>query len=236
MRGIVLLVALSATLTHAAANDYVEVRDFNLDAGSISELEIDAGAGSLDVVGDTGVDAIVVKATITVPGKDEERALEIIERDMTLTLEQTGDRAVLQSYFESGMFSWGDSPSIELEVQVPERLSLLVDDGSGSIDVRGVHGSIGLDDGSGSISLVDVGAVEIDDGSGSIKIEEVGGDVRIVDGSGSIVIRQVNGSVRVDDGSGSINVSDVSNDLIVEDDGSGGVSFARIGGRVEQND
>ena len=91
MRGIILLAALSATLAHGAANDYVEVRDLRLDAGGISELEIDAGAGSLDVVGDAGIDAIVVTATITVPDEREEKALEVIASDMVLTLEQQGD-------------------------------------------------------------------------------------------------------------------------------------------------
>lgn len=236
MRGIILLGALVTTLAHAAANDYVEVRDFEIEAAGISELEIEAGAGSLDVIGESGADSIAVTATIIVPDRREERAKRTIESDMTLNLERHGDRALLQSYFESRMFQWGDSPRIALEVRVPTQLNLTVDDGSGSIEVRNVHGDIELDDGSGSLSLADVGSVSVDDGSGSIQIEQAAGDVRIIDGSGSITVRHVAGSVFVDDGSGGINVSDVAADLVIEDDGSGGLRFARIGGSVEQND
>lgn len=236
MRGIILLGALIATLAHAAANDYVEVRDLELDAAGVNGLEIDAGAGSLDVVGEPGADVIAVTATIVVPDRREERAKKRIESDMTLSLEQRGDRALLQSFFESRMFQWGSGAHIALEVRIPARLDLSVDDGAGSIEVYNVHGAIELDDGSGSLSLANVGSVRVDDGSGSIEIDQANGDVRIIDGSGSITVRNVAGSVIVDDGSGGINVSDITADLIIEDDGSGGLRFARIGGSVEQND
>ncbi len=37
----------------------------------------------------------------------------------------------------------------------------------------------------------------------------------------------------MDDGSGSIDVSDVEEDLIIVEDGSGGLDFSNIAGRVE---
>ena len=49
-------------------------------------------------------------------------------------------------------------------------------------------------------------------------------------------MQHVHGSVVIDDGSGDINVSDVEADLIIEDDGSGSLSFARVNGRVEKED
>lgn len=236
MRGILVLAMFTASLAHAAWNDYVEVRDLRLDAGTVSELAIDAGSGSLDVLGGAGTDDIVVTATITVPDEKEEKARQIIESDMVLTLEQSGERAILKSYFESGIWDRGDQPAIALEVRVPERIGLAVDDGSGSIDIRNVRGDIDLDDGSGSITMDGVGgSIRIDGGSGSITVVDVGDAIRIVDGSGSIKVRQVAGSVMVDDGSGGIDVSDVQGDLIIEEDGSGGVRIARVDGRVEHD-
>ena len=236
MRGIVLLAMLTAALAHAAVNDYVEVRDLRLDADGLGELAIDAGAGSLEIVGDAAADDIVVTATITVPDTDEDEAREVIDSDMVLTLERDGGRALLKSYFESGGWEWGDRPGIGLEVRVPERIGLSVEDGSGAITLRDVRGAIVVDDGSGSISMIGVGAVEIDDGSGSITVEDAGSDVRIVDGSGSITVRKVAGSVYIDDGSGGIDVSDVDRDLIIEEDGSGSVRIARVQGRVEREE
>ncbi len=235
MRGSLLLIMLTATLAHAAWNGYVEVRDLRLDASGLDELAIDAGAGSLAVVGDAVLDEIVVTATINVPDAGEEEAREIIDSDMVLTLERSGDSAVLNSYFESSGRRVGDAPTIGLEVRVPERIGLAVDDGSGSIKIENVRGAVNVDDGSGSISMTGVGDVTIDDGSGSITVEQAHNDVRIVDGSGSITVRAVAGSVYLDDGSGGIDVSDVARDLIIEEDGSGSVRVAGVQGRVEQD-
>ena len=238
MRGIIVLAMFTASLGHAAWNDYVEVRDLRLDAGSIGDLDIETGAGSLDVQGDGAADEIVVTATITVPEEDEDKAREQIEEGLKLSLEQAGSRAILISDFESSGWNrgWDESPSIQLEVRVPERLGLAIDDSSGSIEISNVRGDIELTDGSGSISMDRVGGnLTIEDGSGSIRITGAGNDVRIVDGSGSIDIDDVGGSVVVDDGSGSIEVRDVARDLIIEDDGSGGLRYSGIQGRVEED-
>ena len=233
MRALLILGLFAGTLAHAAWNDYVEVRDLAVDADQIEALDIDAGAGSLIVRGESGAERITVTATITVPDSDEARARRKIERDMTLTLEPQGDRAVLQAFFESGLFGRGEQPSIDLEIGIPRRLSLIVDDGSGFIEVSSIDGPVQIDDGSGSLTLTDAGAdVDIDDGSGSIRVEGAGGDVRITDGSGSISIERVAGSVFLDDGSGSITVNDVALDLIIDESGSGGVRYNNVQGRV----
>jgi hypothetical protein len=233
MRGLLILAMFAGTLTHAAWNDYVEVRDLVLDAGGIETLDIDAGAGSLTVRGRSGAERITVTATINVPGGDEEKARKRIERDMTLKLDRAGDRAVLEAYFDPGLPGWGDQPSIALDVELPRRLGLVVDDGSGSIDIAAIDGPVQIDDGSGSLELTDAGSsVEIDDGSGSIQVRNAGGDVRITDGSGSVTVVRVAGSVYIDDGSGSIAVDEVAHDLIIEEAGSGGVRYHNVLGEV----
>lgn len=231
---IIFFLAMFTTGVAFAASEYVEDRALNLDAGGISALQIEAGAGSLKVTGVDGLDQIEVEAIITVPGKNDDKARKKIESNLELTLEERGGKAVLRSIFEGGMWNFGDSPSVQLIVRMPTQLDLNVDDGSGSIVVENVRGDIELVDGSGSISMSDVGgSVDVDDGSGSIDVSGVGGDISIVDGSGSIKVRDVAGSVVVDDGSGSINVADIEADLIIEGDGSGGLNFSNIGGRVE---
>ena len=178
---------------------------------------------------------ILIKAILVVPAGNEDKARKTIEDDLRLTLSRESDTAVLVAYFEQeSWFNWGDQPSVSLEIRMPEQMHLVVDDGSGSIDIEGVRGDIVLDDGSGSITLADVGGqIEIDDGSGTVTADRVGGDIWVNDGSGSITIRDVAGTVTVDDGSGSIDVRDVDKDLIIIDDGSGGLDFENIAGRVE---
>ena len=218
--------------------DYEEIRELSLDTRGIDSLEIEAGAGSLDVVGTPDGTEITVLAVIEIDTNDDDDARETIEEKMVLVLEQDSDTATLKAYFEDGGWNWGrgDSPRISLEVQMPEGMHLNVDDGSGSVEIENVRGDVVMDDGSGSLSLKDVGGeVRIEDGSGSITVSGVGGDLWINDGSGGIKVDGVAGSVTVDDGSGSIDVSDVEEDLIIVDDGSGGLSFSNIGGRVEKD-
>ena len=236
MRTFLILGMFTASLANAAWRDYEESRNLTLDAGGIDTVEIEAGAGSLEVRGSADAQAITVTALIQVPEK-EEKAQKIIESDLVLTLERNGDTAVLNGYFESSGWGWGDSPSIRLEVEVPERVALEIEDGAGSIKIWDVSGNIAIEDGSGSLQMSNVGGdIRIEDGSGSISVEGVGGDISIDDGSGSITVKDVRGSVVVDDGSGGINVTDVDADLIIEDDGSGALNFARIDGRVEKKD
>jgi len=235
MRGILIATLAVVGVAHAAEDGYEEIRELSLVSRGIDTLSVDNGSGSIDIVGVTNSGEISISATLVVPGKNEDKARKRIEDDLRLTLDKESDTAVLVAYFEQGSwFNWNDGPSVHLEIRMPEEMHLIVDDGSGSIDIEGVRGDIALDDGSGSIALADVGGqVEIDDGSGTITADRVGGDISVTDGSGSISIRGVNGSVTVDDGSGSINVRDVEKDLIIIDDGSGGLDFANIAGRVQ---
>ena len=236
MRTFLILGMFTASLAHAAWSDYEEARDLNLDASGLNSVKIEAGAGSLEIRGSAGADTISVTALIQVP-ENEEKARKIIETDLVLTLEREDDSAVLKGYFESHGWGWGDSPSIRLEVEVPDRMELEIEDGAGSIKIWDVSGDIEIEDGSGSLQISNVGGnLDIEDGSGSLSVDGVGGDVSIDDGSGSITVKNVHGSVVVDDGSGGINVTDVDADLIIEEDGSGSLNFARIGGRVEKDD
>jgi hypothetical protein len=235
MRSVIVLTMFVAGLALAADDGYEEERELALDSRGIDMLNIDNGAGSMEITGVSGASEITVTATVLVPGRNDDKARKKIEDDLVLILEKKSDVAVLKAYFEEGgLLSFGDNASVSLVVNMPEGMHLEVDDGSGSIKISNVRGDVMLDDGSGSIDMVDVGGeVEIEDGSGSISVRTVGGDISINDGSGSIKVRGVAGTVTVDDGSGSIDVSDVEEDLIIVDDGSGGLDFSNIAGRVE---
>ena len=233
MRSLVVMAMFTVSLSHAAWSDYEEVRNLELDAAGISQLTINAGAGSMDVTGVKGLDRISVKATIVVPDEDENDAVRVIEKKIRLSLEKSAGEAHLESLFESGLMSFGSSPYIALEVSVPQGMAVNIDDGSGSIDVVDLVGDLKIDDGSGSIDIKNVAHVSIDDGSGSIDLVGATGNVSIVDGSGSISIEHVQGSVTIDDGSGSIEVTDIDSDLIIVDDGSGSLKFSDIRGTVD---
>jgi DUF4097 and DUF4098 domain-containing protein YvlB len=233
MRSFIVMAMFIATFAQADSSDYEEVRDLELDAEGISQLSIKAGAGSMDVTGVDGQKNISVKATIIVPDADEDDAKKVIVKEMSLSLQQKGSEARLNSWFDQGFMGFGSNAYIVLDVKVPMGMAVNIDDGSGSIDVVDVGGDVTIDDGSGSIDVTNVANLKIDDGSGSIDISQAAGDVSIVDGSGSISVKHVTGSVTIDDSSGSIKVSDVEKDFIVVDDGSGSVSFSDVRGTVD---
>ena len=234
MRSFIVVAMFAASLAQAGWSNYEEVRNLDLDVDGISSLSIKAGAGSMDVTGVPGLDKISVKATVVVPDANEDKALKVIEKKMTLSLDQKGSEARLNAWCDGGVMGFGSDAHIVLEVSVPQGLSVNIDDGSGSLDVIDVAGDVTIDDGSGSIDVDNVANLKIDDGSGSIDIKNASGDVSIVDGSGSISVIHVNGSVTIDDGSGSIKVSDVENDLVIIDDGSGGLSISDVRGNIDQ--
>lgn len=232
MRSFLIMAMFAASFANAAWRDYSEVRELQLDTGGLDALQIDAGAGQLDVRGVSGAEKILVIATIRVEdGEDDARKL--IEKDMVLTLERKGDEARLVARFERGMWGSGPNAGIDLKVQVPDSLALRVDDSSGSIDIVEMAAAVKIDDGSGSIDVHGAGTLDIEDGSGSIEAFRINGDVRINDGSGSIDVRDVSGSVYIDDGSGGIKVNGVEADLVIIDDGSGSQTYANVAGNVE---
>ena len=135
MRSFIVMAMFAASLAHADWDQYRETRELSLDAAGISELDVDAGAGSLRISGDDGATAIQVTALVQVDEDDEDKAQKIIRERMRLSLEEQGDTAKLISHFESGFMGDGGG-AIALEIVMPATLALNVDDGSGSIKIR----------------------------------------------------------------------------------------------------
>jgi hypothetical protein len=237
--------------------DYVETRTLTIPVQNITELEIDAGAGLLEIVGYDNLTQIEVKAEIELEGVSKNDALEYIKRYGRLDLVARGSTARLESSFEDNnsgnfftLFS-NRSAVINLLVKIPKNLSLDIDDGSGDMTIENTASGIIISDGSGNIAIENIGGslrisdgsgdinirqikgdIEIDDGSGEIEIREITGDVDINDGSGDMIVREINGTVTVDDGSGEIEIDGVRQDVEIESSGSGGESITNVDGHV----
>jgi len=227
-------------------------KNLTLDAQGIERLEIDSGAGFLKITGVKGLTNIEVEAEILVRGMGKEKAEKFIKDNLELRLERYDHRARLVGKFKPrfNLFSWGEK-LCNLIVHIPEEMDILIDDGSGFINIDQIKGQLNIDDGSGSIRIRNVtGDIEVDDGSGPLEIVDITGSVRLDDGSGEIIIKNVEGDFHIDDGSGNINMDNihgsvtlsdnsgsiwmdtVSKDLIIQDDGSGDVKISNVKGRV----
>ncbi len=216
-------------------------KDF--DIGSVENIDVEAGAGRLDIKGVGEGGKIGITAKLCSSDKDL-----LAEMDVKTKIDD--DVAMLKTYFPKK--SWGNySAAIDLVLTVPTGSSLEVADSSGDLEIKDVQnlvltdssgdlslknigGKVTLTDSSGSISMKEIGSAEVTDSSGDMIVKKVTGDFTVnVDSSGDIDVRGVGGNVLVKvDSSGSIDVQDVSGDFVVEKDGSGNIDYDGIQGDV----
>lgn len=249
------LIFLLATVSAQA----VESREtLTLSAADLKALAIDCGAGGLKVQGKEGLERIEVSALLHVRGVSNSEFPEFKKKHMVLKLEKIGSQAVLtaginERFSLEKLFSGGWDAWIDLDVSLPRRFALDIEDGSGNLEIRAIDGNLKLEDGSGDATLAEIagavtiedgsgdlfladlkGDLEIEDGSGDIDLKDAGGSVEIDDGSGSIAIRGARGPVIVEDGSGDIDIDGVENDVDIEEAGSGGLSIRNVKGKVKK--
>jgi hypothetical protein len=204
-------------------------KELSIDASSLTEFDIEAGAGSLTIIGSDDISEITVVADIyTESGHTDNYELE---------LDHAGSRAYLVAKTKSSSGFWiGDSPHIDVKITVPSQLSLDVNDGSGATFISNITGSVEVDDGSGDLTFQNIkNKLTVNDGSGGLYIKDVIGNVSIEDGSGEIEINGVNGDVDIDDGSGSIVAKDITGSAIFED-GSGDLTVKKVDGLITIDD
>lgn len=214
-----------ASPSHA---NYHSQQELIIDAQTLNALEVEAGAGSLIIVGSEHVTEITVVADLYTKNRDAV--------DYELTLTDAGKGAILIAKINSSGFWQGDAPHIDIKVTMPSHLTLNVDDGSGAINISNINAEVKVKDGSGDLTIQNVKRdLEINDGSGSLYISQIMGNVTVIDGSGEMEISDVSGNLNVNDGSGSIYVKGISGNTIFKD-GSGDLTVRKVDGMVTIDD
>ncbi|NND43809.1 MAG: hypothetical protein HKN58_00695 [Xanthomonadales bacterium] len=228
-----MLIFLSTALAPPAlwAEDckYETTVSARVDVNDSESLDVIARAGTLKIQGIESGDSALVSGRVCVSDPDW--------LDQASLLTDDGRRARIEVQLpdtDGGWSLWGGNryARMDLELEVPRSLHLVIRDSSGSMDLVGI-GSADITDSSGSIEVEDAdGPLVVQDSSGSISFDRIRGDVTIEsDSSGSIRGQHIEGSVLVvRDSSGSIRFSDVAGDFTVERDSSGGIVARDIGG------
>jgi len=211
----VLCLAVVSLMTVGVAwtdNDcrFSEAREAMIEVDGLTELRIDAGAGYLHVEGRDDLEQIRIVGTAC---SSKKSTLD----DIRLETRRSQSRVVVETEFPEWGWSGGEA-RLDMTVEVPARMLVIINDGSGELRIS------------------NVAAVEVEDGSGEMLITEIAGDVEVSDGSGEIEIRRVRGSVHLEDGSGEIDVAHVDGDVVVHDDGSGDIVISDVGGEVRIDD
>ncbi|MCF7804701.1 MAG: DUF4097 family beta strand repeat-containing protein [Candidatus Marinimicrobia bacterium] len=206
--------------------------------GDTEQFFIHSEAGDLTVSAEAGLEEIQVKAKVVISKVNREKAEQIFNDHIVLTLEKHSDRIELISKYDNSISGsiFGSSAYTDLEVRMPESLSLKVDDGSGDITISGPKNGVQIDDGSGDVNISSVdGKIKIDDGSGDINVKDVVGDLDISDGSGDVNTKEISGNLSVRDGSGDVLIAAVRGDVNLSD-GSGDLRVREIQGNVNVED
>ena len=245
--GLFATAALVPRMASAAECKYEAPRNLQLDLAGVQSIRIEVHRHDLHVRGTT---ANGLTATGRACASDR-AALD----GLTINQRREGNQLLLDLGSQEGtaFHLLGNSYAyLDVSVQLPASLPVILNVGSGDADVTGVQqlqAQVGSGDlhvrniagrfaasvGSGDVGADDVGALEIGAvGSGDFKASGVRGDVRVGSiGSGDVQLRQVGGNVRADTmGSGDLVVNGVGGDFSLGAKGSGDVSHSGVKGKV----
>ncbi|MBL4941181.1 MAG: DUF4097 family beta strand repeat protein [Colwellia sp.] len=225
---ITLLSGCVVVMSSSYANFHTQ-KTLTLEVSQLSTLVIDAGSGSLEVRGQADIDEIRVIADIYTDKK--------YKNNYQLSLTDSKDKAYLTAKINNSSGFWqGRSPYIDVQVIVPQRMMLDINDSSGDLLLSNIHAHIELIDGSGGIDITHViGNLTLNDGSGELNIAHIRGDVTIKDGSGDMQLDDIQGNVNINDGSGSIHAQNITGTAVLED-GSGDMMVRNVEGMVTIED
>lgn len=118
------------------------------------------------------------------------------------------------------------SMTLNYTIVVPPETEVETQVGSGSVEVRDIHGPAKLTTGSGGISVANLREdAQVLTGSGGITLTNVAGEVRATAGSGGITMSQIQGEIRAATGSGGITIAEPGGRISAKT-GSGGVTVS----------
>jgi hypothetical protein len=248
MRIIITILLLTLAANTANAGDCKYSRDIQrvVDLGSVTELMVEAGAGSLEISGDSSRSDVQIEANICSSDEDFLDKMDVISDVKSST-------AHFETVFPHKSFWDGnEQASINLVLTVPASSLLDVQDSSGEALVQGVAKLV-MTDSSGQLTIKNIsGDVKVRDSSGALKLQNIDGDVEVTDSSGGIYVTDVKGNLLViadssgeieakrigkdvivkRDSSGAIEVKDVQGNFTVEKDSSGGITYKNVVGKV----
>ncbi len=118
------------------------------------------------------------------------------------------------------------SMTLNYTIVVPPETELETEVGSGSVEVRDIHGPAKLTTGSGGIRVANLREdAQVATGSGGITLSNIAGEIRATAGSGVITLSQIGGEIRATTGSGGITIAEPGG-RVTAGTGSGSVTVA----------
>ena len=200
-----LFVLLLAVLVPLAAN--ADEWNKHWAVGAKPEVRVHAGDAAVSII---GVEGSAIDATLTTRGwRIRSGEVEVTSHQMANFVEI--NVKVPATYFNIGL------REIRLEVRVPREMTGDIHTGDGSIQMKGLRGSVRAETGDGSIHGDNLdGSLDAHSGDGSVHIQGRFDDLRLLTQDGSVELEAEEGSRmrsewRVQTGDGSVRVKNPRN-------------------------
>lgn len=225
--------ALGLLLASGSSAATVREQQFDLPTSGIKTLRIRADDGKLTITGNEDLTEVRVHATIRVRASFSDKEFsKFLDASIQLALTRHGRAAELDSTI-SAMSIADYNTRIDLVVEMPRELNLVVIDGQGVLEISGVHGEVEVNDGSGKLILKNIrGDVTIIDEAGSMEISQITGDVQIRDRTGSVRAENIDGMLFLSKRSGPVSIDGLSGDLVIESELRGELNIRNHAGNI----
>jgi len=243
----------------AAGTMYTEQKSLDLEMDGIRVLEIICGNGDVGIKGESGGNTLQVTGDIEVSGEDTQKIRDTLNKELVFTVEKRGNRAVLESHFKKSFFLISmfqdQGRSIHMNIEVPDRIKLEIQDNGGNLYISDMKsditlvdedgncvienvqaGTVEIKDNAGTVTLIDITAnIEIDDKSDDIELSGCSGRIQITDTTDALYMDMCSGPLFINDSAGEITIENHTGDVTIEARGRGNITLQNIKGQIIQN-
>ncbi|MDH5467174.1 MAG: hypothetical protein OEY25_07130, partial [Candidatus Aminicenantes bacterium] len=196
-------------------------------------LTIDRTRGDLTITGTDG-NEIIVRAVVEVGDSDEEFLEEFLARtelvlepyrqgfrlklrsprDEDLDKDESDFARILRQVFRSGRFRF--SMSTKIDIQVPSKQSLHIENAYGDIKIRDITGNLYVANRSGEVNIQNCGGeLELENSYALVEVIDFSGPVVISNSSGAVVLSNIGGKAEVRNSYKSVDFDQIGGPLTV---------------------
>jgi DUF4097 and DUF4098 domain-containing protein YvlB len=206
------------------------------DTPSPVSVHLDLSAGSVRVIAGDRTDTVV-----TVRPGDERRSADVQAAEQT-RVEYADGRLVVASPRRPRLLFMGNTPSVEVEILVPEHSSLEASLSAGDVDCEGRLGDVRIDNRYGEIRVEQAATLHARTSAGDVTVARVDreadagtsyGNIRIGEAAGTLRLDSSCGDVTVQSAHGTVAASTKYGQVSVQRAGAGSLDLATSYGTVE---
>ncbi|WP_062046443.1 DUF4097 family beta strand repeat-containing protein [Bacillus sp. JCM 19034] len=223
---LVVFVLIGCNLETVEREQHVE-----LEASQIEKLVIDHDEGDVTLVVNENASLIEVEATFSAISTDEELAKSFLERNLSLSLEESDEGALLKTSVKR-IANETEEGNVHLAIAIPAHIQVELKHNEGNLHIQGLQADIAIQHGTDNVTLENIEAnVTVTDGAGNVLLQNVTGETSINNATGDTIVANSSGQISITNGKGAIQIDNYSGMVAVRN-GSGEISIDTVDGDV----